>query len=418
MTEQEPIAVIENEDPLEGLTVALGVTGSISCYKSLEIASRLVQAGATVDVIMTKSATQFVQPLAFKAITARVPYVDMFDPAAPEGESHVEIARRCDAMLIAPATASSMSKIANGLSDDFVSLTAIATKSPVLLAPAMDSNMWDHFATQANLSTLTDAGIQIIGPTEGRLASGRTGYGRLVEPIDIVDELRARIGRERGDLRGRRVVVTAGGSREAIDPVRFISNRSSGKMGYAIAQAARDRGALVTLISTVDRRVPACVQLVEVESAADMHEAVLSETRTADILVMAAAVADYRPAAVADQKIKKTDDDKGDASILLEKTTDIIASVSREQASGRLVKVAFAAETENLLANARKKIESKNIDFIVANDVSATDSGFATDTNRVTIIDEQGTEESLPLMSKVLVGHKILSRSLGLLESP
>ena len=278
--------------------------------------------------------------------------------------------------------------------------------------------MWDHFATQANLSTLTDAGIQIIGPAEGRLASGRTGYGRLVEPIDIVDELRARIGRERGDLRGRRVVVTAGGSREAIDPVRFISNRSSGKMGYAIAQAARDRGALVTLISTVDRRVPACVQLVEVESAADMHEAVLSETRTADILVMPAAVADYRPAAVADQKIKKTDDDKGDASIPLEKTTDIIASVSREQASGRLVKVAFAAETENLLANARKKIESKNIDFIVSNDVSATDSGFATDTNRVTIIDEQGTEESLPLMSKVLVGHKILSRSLGLLESP
>ena len=278
--------------------------------------------------------------------------------------------------------------------------------------------MWDHFATQTNLSTLTDAGIQIIGPAEGRLASGRTGCGRLVEPIDIVDELRARIGRERGDLRGRRVVVTAGGSREAIDPVRFISNRSSGKMGYAIAQAARDRGALVTLISTVDRRVPACVQLVGVESAADMHEAVLNETRTADILVMAAAVADYRPAAVADQKIKKTDDDKGDAGILLEKTTDIIASVSRAQASGRLVKVAFAAETENLLANARKKIESKNIDFIVANDVSATDSGFATDTNRVTIIDEQGAEESLPLMSKVLVGHKILSRSLGLLESP
>ncbi|MEX2373900.1 MAG: bifunctional phosphopantothenoylcysteine decarboxylase/phosphopantothenate--cysteine ligase CoaBC, partial [Dehalococcoidia bacterium] len=291
-------------DPLRGANVVLGVTGSISCYKAVEIASRLVQAGASVDVALTSHATEFVTPLTFRSITAREPYGDMWRPHGEFGEAHVELARRADLMLIAPATASILARLAYGLADDMVALTAIATTAPLLVAPAMDAQMWEHASTQANVALLAERGVQFLGPAKGRLASGRVGLGRLVEPERIVDEARARLARERGDLAGRRIVVTAGGTREALDPVRYLGNRSSGKMGYAIAEAARDRGAEVVVVTTVSLPCPAAVRVINVESAAQMQEAVLAECAQADALVMAAAVADYRPSQASAKKIK------------------------------------------------------------------------------------------------------------------
>jgi phosphopantothenoylcysteine decarboxylase/phosphopantothenate--cysteine ligase len=408
---------IMSHDPLYQKHIVLGVTGSISCYKALDIASKLVQAGAYVDVVLTKSATEFIRPLAFKALTNRQPYVNMFDLDAKDGESHVELARRCDAMLIAPLTATTMAKLSHGIADDLVALTALATDKPLLVAPAMDSQMWINPATQDNMKNLIQRGVQIIGPAEGRLASGRVGAGRLVEPTDIVDELRYRLARELGDLSSLKVVVTAGGTREAIDPVRYVGNRSTGKMGYAIAEAARNRGAAVSVVTTVDRQSAVGIRDIRVETAAEMLDAVQQECQTADVLVMAGAVADYRPMNVADQKIKKPKSGASNMTIELEETTDIIASISSQQKTGRLVKVAFAAETQDLIDNARRKIVAKGADFIVANDVSAVDSGFAVDTNRVTILDASGLEEALPVLSKYEVANVILSKALPLIGS-
>ena len=408
---------IMSHDPLYQKHIVLGVTGSISCYKALDIASKLVQAGAYVDVVLTKSATEFIQPLAFKALTNRQPYVNMFDLDAKDGESHVELARRCDAMLIAPLTATTMAKLSHGIADDLVALTALATDKPLLVAPAMDSQMWINPATQYNMKNLIQRGVQIIGPAEGRLASGRVGAGRLVEPTDIVDELRYRLARELGDLSSLKVVVTAGGTREAIDPVRYVGNRSTGKMGYAIAEAARNRGAAVSVVTTVDRQSAVGIRDIRVETAAEMLDAVQQECQTADVLVMAGAVADYRPMNVADQKIKKPKSGASNMTIELEETTDIIASIGSQQKTGRLVKVAFAAETQDLIDNARRKIVAKGADFIVANDVSAVDSGFAVDTNRVTILDASGLEEALPVLSKYEVANVILSKALPLIGS-
>ena len=408
---------IMSHDPLYQKHIVLGVTGSISCYKALDIASKLVQAGAYVDVVLTKSATEFIRPLAFKALTNRQPYVNMFDLDAKDGESHVELARRCDAMLIAPLTATTMAKLSHGIADDLVALTALATDKPLLVAPAMDSQMWINPATQYNMKNLIQRGVQIIGPAEGRLASGRVGAGRLVEPTDIVDELRYRLARELGDLSSLKVVVTAGGTREAIDPVRYVGNRSTGKMGYAIAEAARNRGAAVSVVTTVDRQSAVGIRDVRVETAAEMLDAVQQECQTADVLVMAGAVADYRPMNVADQKIKKPKSGASNMTIELEETTDIIASIGSQQKTGRLVKVAFAAETQDLIDNARRKIVAKGADFIVANDVSAVDSGFAVDTNRVTILDASGLEEALPVLSKYEVANVILSKALPLIGS-
>lgn len=401
----EPIAV---PGPLSDRHVVLGVTGSIACYKAIDIASQLVQAGAIVDVAMTESATKFVPSLTFRSLTAREPHVDMWHPHGEFGEAHVELARRADVMLIAPGTASTMARLAHGLADDFVSLTALATQAPLLLAPAMDAQMWSHAATQANRALLEERGVQFIGPAEGRLASGRVGAGRLVEPGAIVAELRARVGRERGDLRGRTVIVSAGGTREAIDPVRYVGNHSSGKMGHAIAEAARDRGAEVILVTTVPEIAPAAVTVVPVSSAGSMQAAIHERAGSADALVMAAAVADYRPASAADQKIKRAD--AGDMAIELVENEDIIASVS-----GDLVKVAFAAETQDLIANAEKKLAAKGARLIVANDVTAADAGFGTDTNRITILDDQGGREVVPLMSKYGCATRILDRIAALL---
>ena len=398
-------------DPLQGRHIVLGVTGSISCYKAVEVASRLVQAGATVDVAMTSHATQFVTPLTFRSITSREPYSDMWRPHGEYGEAHVELARRADLLLIAPATASCLARLAHGFADDMVALTALAAAVPVpvLVAPAMDAQMWEHEATQANVALLRERGVQFIGPASGRLASGRTGAGRLVEPIDIVDTARARLARENGDYLGRKVVVSAGGTREAIDPVRYVGNRSSGKMGYATAEAARDRGAEVVVVSTVSLPVPAGVRVVMVESALQMQEAVRAECADADALIMAGAVADYRPAAATGHKIKR--ETAGDLAIDLIENPDIIASVPAQNARpGGLVKVAFAAETDDLEANAQRKLQRKGARFVVANDVTATDAGFSVDDNRVTILDDEGGSEAYPLMSKYAVGHVILDR--------
>jgi phosphopantothenoylcysteine decarboxylase/phosphopantothenate--cysteine ligase len=401
-------------DPLRGRYIVLGVTGSISCYKAVEVASRLVQAGATVDVAMTQHAAEFVRPLTFRSLTARAPYLDMWQPYGDVGEAHVELARRADAMLIAPATASTLARLAHGLADDQVALTALATAAPLLVAPAMDAQMWANPATQANVETLKARGVQFIGPVEGRLASGRTGLGRLVEPERLVDELRWRLARGHGDLVGRRIVVSAGGTREAIDPVRYVGNRSSGKMGYAVAEAARDRGAEAVVVSTVSLPVPVGVRVVPVESALQMMEAVHRECADADALIMAGAVADYRPAGAADQKIKR--EQTGDMAIELLENPDIIASTPVETKRGRLTKIAFAAETQDLIVHAQAKLSKKGARFVVANDVSATDAGFGVDNNRVTILDDAGGREDLPLMPKYDVGHAILDRVLPLLS--
>ena len=396
-------------DPLRGAHVVLGVTGSISCYKAVEVASRLVQAGAIVDVAMTSHAAEFVTPLTFRSITAREPYGDMWHPHGEFGEAHVELARRASIMVIAPATASCLARLAQGLADDMVSLTAIATTAPLLVAPAMDAQMWEHPATQANVELLRSRGVQFLGPASGRLASGRVGSGRLVEPSEIVDQTRARLAREGGDYLGRKVVISAGGTHEYIDPVRYITNKSSGKMGYALAEAARDRGAEVVIVSTVSQPIPATVRVVAVESALQMQEAVLAECADADALIMAGAVADYRPASSSDHKIKR--ESAGDISIDLVENPDVIASVPTDNARpGGLIKVAFAAETDDLLANAQRKLAKKGARFVVANDVTATDAGFGVDDNRVTILDDDGGQTDYPLMSKYAVGHTILDR--------
>ncbi len=395
--------------PLDGRTVVLGVSGSIASYKAAEIASRLVQAGARVEVALTRAATEFITPLTFRALTGRAPYVDMFRDGA-EGEAHVELARRADLLLIAPASASTLARLAHGLADDAVSLTALATQAPVLVAPAMDSQMWAHAATQANRALLAERGVQFLGPASGRLASGRVGAGRMIEPAAIVDLVKARLGREHGDLSGRVIVVSAGGTREAIDPVRFVGNHSSGKMGYAIAEAARDRGASVVLISSAALPAPGGVRVVAVDSARDMLTAVQAECAQADALIMAAAVADYRPAEVAARKIKRAGVDA--RSVELVQNPDIVASVS-----GDFVKVAFAAETDDLLANARKKLVAKGAQLMVANDVTAPDAGFGVDTNRVTILDADGGSDELPLLSKYDVGQRLLDRVVPLLRA-
>ena len=388
--------------------IALAITGSIAAYKAADLASKLTQAGARVDVLMTEAATRFITPLTLRSLTGRPVFLDMFDPGTELAEEHVELARRADAVMLAPASATTIAKLAQGLADDVVGLTVLATEAPVLVAPAMDNQMYENAATQANLATLRERGYDIVGPAEGRLASGRTGLGRLVETEVLLGALRQVLGR-RGDLAGRRVVVSAGGTREALDPVRFITNNSSGKMGYALAEAARDRGADVTLVSTVSALpCPYGVCLVSVETVAEMREAVLGSCRGADALIMAAAVSDYRPAERSLHKVKKGPER---VSLELEKTPDFLLEVK-----GSIVKVGFAAETDDLLANARTKLRAKGLDLIAANDVTAPGSGFGVDTNQVTLIDPAGGEDALPLMSKYDVALRILDRVVALLR--
>ena len=395
--------------PLSNKHIILGVTGSIAVYKAVDLASKLVQAGALVDVVMSYGATQFVTPLAFRSITHREVVTDTYDVGSEFANEHVALARRADIVVIAPATVHCIAKLAAGLADDPLTTTVIATTAPLLVAPAMDAAMYDHPATRENLGKLRQRGVTIAGPAPGRLASGLMGMGRLLEPLELVGHIAARLGRE-GDLAGRTIVISAGGTQEPIDPVRVITNNSSGKMGYALAEAARDRGAKAVLVTApTGLPNPPLVEVVRVQTAAQMAEAVLREVKRADALIMAAAVADYRPAVAAEQKIKKTNDE---LTIALAKTTDIL-----EAAQGDFVKVGFAAESENLVANAADKVRRKSLDLIVANDITEAASGFGSDTNKVVLIDRELQVEELPLLTKYEVSHRILDRVRVLLPA-
>ena len=395
---------------IDGKRIVLGVAGSIACYKAADIASKLTQAGAQVDVVLTGAAQEFVTPLTFRSLTHRSVITDLFDLSSDDPLEHVEIARRADAIVIAPATANLIAKLAHGLADDALTTIVLATEAPILIAPAMEHNMWSNTATQANTAALRDRGFTFAGPNEGRLASGAVGSGRLVDTPEILEALAGILSADQ-DLLGRHLVISAGGTQEAIDPVRVVTNRSSGKQGYAFAEAARDRGARVTLISAASLANPAGVAVVRVESAREMLEAVSTALcDDADALVMAAAVADWEPVAAAGQKMKKVDG-QDRLTIEMRKTPDILAEVGPLPG----IKVGFAAETEDLLTNARIKLERKNLDMIVANDVSATDAGFAVDNNRVVILDRAGDQQALPLMSKREVADAVLNRIAALL---
>ncbi|HUU08297.1 MAG TPA: bifunctional phosphopantothenoylcysteine decarboxylase/phosphopantothenate--cysteine ligase CoaBC [Dehalococcoidales bacterium] len=388
-------------------TVVLGITGSIAAYKAAEIASRLIKAGATVEVIMTEAATKFVTPLTLRSITHRPVVTDMFADNVEYSPEHIALAEAADIVLIAPATADIIAKLAAGIADDMLGCTVLATKAPVIIAPAMNVNMFQNPVTQQNLAKLKARGFIMIDPAYGRLASGKVGVGRLAEIEQILDTVEQVLNR-RNDLAGRRIVVTAGGTQEPIDPVRHIGNRSSGKMGYALAESARDRGAKVILISApVALPEPAGIDVIKVRTAAEMKAAVAKAVGRADALIMAAAVADYQPKEVARAKIKKT---SPSLTLALVRTPDILAEVK-----GNFIKIGFAAESEDIVANARQKLIKKQLDLMVANDITDPDSGFGADTNRVTLIDRDGKVESLPLLTKREVAGKILDRIVKLL---
>jgi len=390
--------------------IVLGVTGSIAVYKAVDLASKLTQAGAVLNTIMTPEASKFVAPITFQGVSGRRPYWDMWDANNDLAEAHIALARQAELLVIAPATATVIARLALGLAEEMVSLTALATRAPLMVCPAMDSQMFEHPATQEHLHTLRSRGIQIVGPEEGRLASGQVGRGRLSEVDTIIGWIRHVLGKD-GDLAGKKVVVTAGGTHEAIDPVRFVGNSSSGKMGFALAEAARDRGANVVLVSGPSALPdPVAVEIVRVRRAAEMRDAVIAGCADADILIMAAAVADYQPAETVRDKIKRRQSET--LSIPLVPTPDILAEVG---VRAGLIKVGFAAESQDLLENARQKIEAKHLDLIVANDITASDAGFATDNNRVVILDRGGRKEELPLMPKYDVAWHILDRIVSLL---
>lgn len=392
--------------------IVLGVTGSIAAYKAADLASKLTQAGCSVDVIMTAEATEFVPPLTFRSVTGRPAYSNMWDAASDVAEAHVAIARRADLLVVAPATATSIARIALGLAEDMVSLTALATKAPVVICPAMDPNMYENPAVQANVETLKARGVRFVGPESGRLASGQMGIGRLTEVEQIMGAIRYVLGLT-GDLAGKKVVVTAGGTREQIDPVRYVGNYSSGKMGFALAEAARDRGAEAVLVTApVDLSDPHAVRVVRVKSALQMRDAVAAECADAQALVMAAAVADYQPGEAVGEKIKREGRDS--LSISLVRTPDILKEIGD---TPRLVKVGFAAESNDVVENARRKVRDKGLDLIAANDITEARSGFGTDTNRVTLIDREGNAEELPLLSKYDVSCRILDKVAALVQT-
>ncbi len=390
---------------LRGKMILLGVTGGIAAYKAVTVASRLTQAGATVDVLMTEAAQHFVTPLTFSAITGRPVTADMW--AQRQGQIlHVTMARDADLFLVAPATANTIAAMALGLANSPLTATALATRAPLLLAPAMETGMWENAATQGHVRTLLERGATMIGPMPGRLASGAVGVGRMAEPPQIVEMVRKVLGRK-GPLAGTHVLITAGGTQEALDPVRFLGNRSTGKMGMAIARSARDFGATVTVVhSPLQVPIPYGMASVPVMTAQEMRDAVFDLLPEVDVLIGAAAVADYRPATTAAQKIKK----KGDLSIELVRNADILAEVGDQRSASSRPKVAvgFAAETEDLLANAKAKLEAKNLDLILVNDVSAAHSGFGVDTNQVTLLDRWGDVLPWPLLSKDEVADRLM----------
>ncbi len=409
------------------MRIALGVTGCIAAYKSVEVLRGLQKRGASVTVVMTRHATEFVGPLTFQSISGFPVITEMFAPTHDPEIKHIQLAQSSDLLLVAPATANALAKFANGIADDFLSTLYISSTCPVLVAPAMNSEMWAHPATSENVRRLRERGVQFVDPEEGYLACKTVGAGRLAEPDTIVRRACEIIGLANGsnvagdsctrpaDMSGERVLITAGPTQEAIDPVRFLSNRSSGKMGYALAEAAVERGAVVTLITgPVSIAPPKGARTIAVRSAAEMFNAVKDNLADSTLIVMAAAVADYRPADVHRQKMKKN----GRAMVLdLEQTEDILASVARDihEKASRIV-VGFAAETESVIPNARKKLVEKHADLIVANDVSASDSGFDVDTNRIALVSSEGVTE-LPLLSKREAAEHIIDAALEIRRS-
>jgi phosphopantothenoylcysteine decarboxylase / phosphopantothenate---cysteine ligase len=405
--------------PINNKNIVLGVTGSIAAYKAADLASKLSQGGALVDVVLTPAALQFITPLTFQSVTGRNAYVEADLWGAQAHVLHVGLAHQADALLIAPATANTIAKLVSGTADNLLTLTTLAygTNSqthPLLIAPAMDAGMFAHPATQSNLDILVKRGAETIGPEVGHLASGLTTQGRMSEPIDILNRLRNLMSRN-GPLQGKQVIVTAGGTQEPIDPVRLLTNRSSGKQGFALAQAALDYGAKVTLIaSPVSLPIPSGAQHIPIQTATQMEEAVLQACQDAHVLIMAGAVADFRPTTPVDQKIKRGSEI---ISLTLEPTADILAAVARlRQETGQPgAVIGFAAESQDLIKNAQAKMSAKNLDMIVANDISAMDSGFDVDTNRVVLLRANGEIEELPLMSKMEVADRIIQAVLSIL---
>jgi len=406
------------EKILDQKNIILGVTGSIAVYKAADLASKLTQAGALVDVILTPAALEFITPLTFQSVTGRPAFSDEALWGAQAHVLHVGLGHTAHMMVIAPATANTLAKLANGLADNLLVLTALSfgpgnPDRPLLIAPAMDGGMLNHPSTQANMETLRQRGATIIGPEVGHLASGLEARGRMTEPAVLLGHIRYLLTR-RGPLQGRRVVVSAGGTQEPIDPVRVITNHSSGKQGYALAEAALDAGAEVTLVSApVALEAPQGAQLVSVTTAAEMQAAILEACKDADVLLMAAAVADFRPVQVAGQKIKKT---SGLHSVELVPTDDILAAVSsqRQQSGNPRLVVGFAAESQGLLANAANKLKSKHLDLMVANDISQPGSGFSADNNQVTLLYPDGRSDALPLMAKSEVAERVIAEIVKL----
>lgn len=402
--------------------ILLGVSGSIAAYKAADLASKLAQSGAQVKTILTKAAAEFISPLTFQSVTGQPAYTDADLWGAQAHVLHVGLAHEAELLLIAPATAQTMFKLAHGSADDLLSLTALAMgtepdSTPIILAPAMDAGMFSHAATQENLRILSERGTVFVGPEAGHLASGLVSKGRMTEPLDILGHVRYQLSRG-GALKDRHVVVTAGATQEPLDPVRYLSNRSSGRQGFALAQAALDSGAQVTLISgPTHLSAPIGAEHIPIRTAEEMNKATLDACKKADALIMSAAVVDFQPKKYNDHKIKKT---SGIPTIELAGTPDILKAVKvqRKELGYPKVTVGFAAESQDLLSNAKFKLESKGLDLIAANDISATDAGFAVETNRVTLLSADGQQEELPLMSKAEVAAKIIERIIPILNKP
>ncbi|MFN8026307.1 MAG: bifunctional phosphopantothenoylcysteine decarboxylase/phosphopantothenate--cysteine ligase CoaBC [Acidimicrobiia bacterium] len=396
---------------LRGRRIVLGVSGGIAAYKAVEVCRRLVDAGAFVSPVLTPDALRFVGALTFSALASEPARTSLFD--GPDPIPHTRLGQNADLVVIAPCTAKTLGKYAAGISDDLLTATLLATRAPVLIAPAMHTEMWEHPAVQENLDTLRRRGVHVVDPESGRLAGGDSGEGRLAAPERIVAAAAEVLaGPASQDLAGLSVLVTAGGTREPIDAVRVITNRSSGKQGYAIAEAAARRGAAVTLVTTIGRPAPPTVEIVSVQTAAEMQEAVLTRAAEHDVIVMAAAVADFRPKAPPKRKIKKHE---GIPEIVLEPTHDFLVDLGRDKQPGQVL-VGFAAETDDLLANATDKLRSKRLDLIVGNDISQPDAGFEVDTNRAVILDAEGGTQQLPLQSKSDLAGVILDRVVALLR--
>ncbi len=417
--------------------IVIGICGGIASYKAVELVSHLQQAGVLVDVIMTEHAEDFVRPLTFSTMSHRPVFSDLWEPSGRAAELHIELAETAELLAVVPATANTLAKLAGGMADNMLTAVALATRAPLLLAPAMYKDMYTHPATQANLTLLRERGAYIVEPEVGHLASGAIGPGRLPDTEVLLGAIKALLGRT-GDLAGRRVLITAGGTHEPIDPVRYIGNRSSGKMGYALATEARDRGAHVIVISgPVALSTPYGVEVHRVETAIQMRDAVHAFLSDIDVLIMSAAVADFRPASPTSHKIKKDSDEKGKQernadesafSVRLVKNPDILGELAvvqqgqdilgnSEQPKQRLIRVGFAAETDDIITYARSKLVKKNLDLLVANDVSRSDSGFGADTNKVFIFSAHGGMEDLPVMPKTGVAAAIWDRVVSLLDT-